>query len=122
MNEYNLKRLEHGRKLRESTTLIKCRAIVDFDDGSNWQWVHADILPKAINSEGYVEEVWIASESVFIDKQEVNGETYLLLYPNWLQVRNITKIDRFEIDGQEPSLIPSPNLVVRYRINKQQLS
>ena len=106
MNEQNLKRienerLEHGRKLRESTTLIECRAVVVDDEGLNPQWVHVDILPKAINSDGYVEEVWIASESVFIDKQEVNGETYLLLYPNWLQHRNRTRIDRFEMDKSE---------------------
>ena len=79
MNDCDQKRRELGRELRESTTLIKCRAIVKNDEGLNPQWVHADILPKAINTDGYVEEVWIASDSVFIDKQEVNGETYLLL-------------------------------------------
>ena len=122
MKKYDLERLALGRERRESTTLIKCRAIVKNNEGLNPQWVHVDILPKAINTEGYVEEVWIASESVCIDEQEVNGEIYLLLYPNWLQHRNMTKIDGFEIDGQENSLIPSPNLIVRYRIDKQKVS
>ena len=116
MNHSDLEKLEHGRELRESPNLIKCRAIVEYDDGLNWQDVHAYILPKAINSEGYVQEVWIAPESVFIDEQEVNGETYSLLYPNWLQYRNKTKIDRFKIDEQKPVLLPSPDLIVRYMI------
>ena len=46
LKKYENERLEHGRKLRESTTLIKCRAIVEFDDGSNWQPTHACIPPK----------------------------------------------------------------------------
>ena len=75
MNEQNLKRianerLEHGRKLRESTTLIKCRAIVEFDDGSNWQPTHAYIPPEKINSEGYVEEVWIDLDRLDIKQRE----------------------------------------------------
>ena len=118
MNEYNEKRLEHGRTLRESTTLIKCTAIVEFDDGSNWQWVHADIPPDKINSEGYVEEVWIASESVFTHEEEVNGEVYSLIHPNWLVVFNNARITCFEIANakQKPRLLPSSNLIVRYRI------
>ena len=73
MNEQNLKRiinerLEHGRNLRESTTLIKCLAIVEFDDGTNWQEMLAHIPPEAIDSEGYVEEVWIAPEEISIDE------------------------------------------------------
>lgn len=56
MNEQNLKRitderLENGRKLRESTTLIKCLAIVEYDDGTNWQDIPAHIPPEAINSD-----------------------------------------------------------------------
>ena len=43
MNQHNLEKLEYGRNLRESTNLIKCSAIVVFDDGSNWQWEHADM-------------------------------------------------------------------------------
>ena len=114
MNQYDQEKLEHGRELRKSTTLIKCGAIVEHDDGLNWQDVHAYILPKAINSEGYVQEVWIAPESVSIEKQEVNGKAYSLLYPDCLQYRNKTRIDRFKIDEQKPVLLPSPDLIVRY--------
>ena len=121
MNEQNLKRitdekLEHGRKLRESTTLIKCIAIVEFDDGTNWQEMLAHIPPGAINAEGYVEEVWIASEDISIDEREVNGEVYSLLSPGWILNLNIAKIGRFVVSRQELGLLPSPNLVVRYRM------
>ena len=127
MNEQNLKRiidekLEHGRKLRESTTLIKCRAIVEFDDGSNWQPTHAYIPPEKINSEGYVEEVWIDLDRLDIKQREDNGEVHYLITPGWLANLNMSRVDRFEVFEQEPSLIPDPKLIVRYRINKQQLS
>ena len=124
MNEYDLKRLEHGRKLRESTTLIKGRAIVDYDDGSNRQWELAGIPPGAINTDGYVEEVWIAPGTMSIAEEEVNGEVHLLLSPGWLTNLNLARVYGFEVFEfeQEPSLIPSPNLVVRYRIDKQLLS
>lgn len=116
MDQYTRERLEYGISLRESSQLIKSTAIVDFDDGSNWQWVHADIPLGAINSDGYVEEVWIASESVFIMEQEVNGETYSLIHPNWLVAFNNAKITRFEIHAQKPKLLPSSKLTVRYRM------
>ena len=122
MNEYKLKRLEHGLKLRESTTLIKCRAIVEFDDGSNWQPTHAYIPSEKINSEGYVEEVWINLDRLDIKQREDNGEVHYLITPGWLANLNIARVDRFEVFEQEPSLIPVPKLVVRYIINKQQLS
>ena len=59
MNEQNLKRimderLEDGRKLRETTTLIKCRAVVEYADGTNWQDILAHIPPGKIDSNGYV--------------------------------------------------------------------
>ena len=110
-------KLEYGRELQKSTNLIECRAIVEYDDGLNWQGVHAYILPKAINSEGYVREVWIASESVSIQEQKVNGKVYSLLCPDSLQYRNKTRIDRFEIHEQKPVLLPSPDLIVRYMIS-----
>ena len=124
MNEHNLKRieserLEHGRKLRESTTLIKCLAIVEYDDGSNWQEVEAYIPSEEINSEGYVEQVWIAPESIFIGTEEVNGEVYLLINSNWLVNFNSARIDRFSVSRQVVGLLPSPNLVVKYRIDNQ---
>lgn len=58
MNEQNPKRirdekLEYGRSLRGATTLIKCWAVVEFDDGSNWQEMLAYIPPGAINAERY---------------------------------------------------------------------
>lgn len=115
MDQYTCEKLEYGISLRESSQLIKCRAIVEFDDGTNWQWVHADIPPGKINSDGYVEEIWIASESVFIHEEEVSGEVYSLIHPNWLVVFNKARIDRIEIDNQKPKLLPSPNLIVRYR-------
>ena len=124
MNEQNLKRiiderLEHGRKLRESTTLIKCLAIVEFDDGTNWQEMLAHIPPGAINSEGYVEEVWIAPEETSIDEKEVNGEKHLILSTGWLLDLNIGKIGRFVVSKQEVGLLPSPNkFIVRYRMPK----
>ena len=122
MNEQNLKRiinekLENGRKLRESTTLIKCLAIVEFDDGSNWQEMLAHIPPEAINPEGYVEEVWIAPEDMSIDEKVVNGKVHFLLSTGWLVDLNIAKIGRFVVSKQELGLLPSPNLVVKYRID-----
>ena len=127
MNEHNLKRItdekrEHGRKLRESTTLIKCMAIVEFDDGTNWQEMLAHIPPEAIDSEGYVKEVWIAPEEISIDEIEVNGEVHSLLSPGWLLDLNIAKIGRFVVSKQEVGLLPNRNLVVRYRIDKQKLA
>ena len=123
MNEQNLKRitderLEYGISLRESTDFIKGHAIVEFDDGTNWQWVHADIPPGKINSEGYVEEVWVASDSVFIHREVVNGVEYSLIHPDRLVIFNKARIDRIEIDNQKPRLLPSSDLVVRYRMPK----
>ena len=126
MNEQNLeriknKRLEHGRKLQESTTLIKCLAIVEYDDGSNSQEMLTHIPPEAINPEGYVEEVWIAPEEMSIDKVEVNGKVHSLLSAVWLVDLNISKIDRFVVTKGELGLLPSPNLVVKYRIDNLQI-
>ena len=123
MNEQNLKRitderLEYGISLRESTDFIKGHAIVEFDDGTNWQWVHADIPPGKINSEGYVEELWVASDSVFIHREVVNGVEYSLIHPDRLVIFNKARIDRIEIDNQKPRLLPSSDLVVRYRMPK----
>ena len=121
MNEQDLKRitderLEYGISLRESTDFIKGHAIVEFDDGTNWQWVHADIPPGKINSEGYVEELWVASDSVFIHREVVNGVEYSLIHPDRLVIFNKARIDRIEIDNQKPRLLPSSDLVVRYRM------
>ena len=126
MNEQNLKRitderLEHGRKLRESKTLIKCLAIVEYEDGTNWQDILAHIPPDAINPEGYVEEVWIAPEDISIDEKEVNGKVHLLLSTVWLLDLNRAKIDRFNGLNDEFSLLPSLNLVVKYRIDNLQV-
>ena len=124
MNEQNRKRvieerLEHGRKHRESTTLIKCLAIVEFDDGTNWQEMLAYIPPEAIDSEGYVKEVWIAPEETSIDEKEVNGEKHLILSTGWLLDLNIAKIRRLVVSKQEVGLLPSPNqFIVRYRMPK----
>ena len=117
MDQYDRKKLEYGRYLRESEDLIECRAIVEFDGGSNWQWVHADIPPKAINDDGYVEEVWIAPETMSIDEQDINGEVHLILFPGWLVNLNIARIARIEVDEQKPTLLPSPNLMVKYRMS-----
>ena len=121
MNEHNQKRitserLEYGISLRESTDFIKGRAIVEFEDGSNWQWVHVDIPPGKIDPEGYVEEVWVASDSVFIHREEVNGVVHSLIHPNWLVAFNGAKIDRIRINDQKPPLLPSSKLIVRYRM------
>ena len=126
MNEQNLKRitderLEDGRKLRETTTLIKCRAIVEYDDGTNWQDILAHIPPEAIDSEGYVEEVWIAPEDISIDEVEVKGKVHFLLSTVWLLNLNSAKIDRFVGFNHEFCLLPNPNLVVKYRIDNLQV-
>lgn len=123
MNEQNLKRitderLAYGISLRESTDFIKGRAIVEFDDGTNWQEVHVDIPPNKIDSDGYVEEIWVASDSVFIHREEVNGVVYSLIHPNWLVAFNGSRIDRIQIDDQKPRILPSPKLIVRYRMPK----
>ena len=117
MDQYDREKLEYGRNLRESADLIECRAIVKFDNGSNWQWVHADIPPRAINDDGYVEEVWIAPETMSIDKQDINGEVHFILSPGWLANLNIARIDRIEVDEQKPKLLPSSNLTVKYRMS-----
>ena len=126
MNEQNLKRiiderLEHGRKLRESTTLIKCLAIVEYEDGTNWQDILAHIPPEAINPEGYVEEVWIAPEDISIDEKEVKGKVHFLLSSIWLLDLNNAKIDRFVVTKGELGLLPSKKLVVKYRIDNLQV-
>ena len=113
MDQYTRERLKYGIRLRESSQLIKCRAIVEFEDGANWQWVHADIPPDKINSEGYVEEVWISSESVFAHDGEFNGEVHSLIHPDWLVAFNNAKITRFEISHGK-NLHPSNKLIVRY--------
>lgn len=119
--EYLLKlkteRLEYGRNLRESPSLIKCVATVEYADGTNWQEVHACIPPKGIDDEGYVEEVWINLEEEDLRKTEANGETHLLLFHHWLTHFNLATIDRFQVEQGKPILLPSPNLVVKYRIN-----
>ena len=127
MNEQHLRRiieerLENGRRLRESTTLIKCRAIVEFDNGSNWQDMLAHIPPDGINSEGYVEEVWIAPEDMSIDETVVNGKLHFLLHTGWLVDLNIAKIDRFVVSDQELGLLPGSKLVVKYRIDNYELA
>ena len=123
MNEQNLKRitderLEYGISLRESTDFIKGHATVEFDDGTNPQWVHVDIPPNKIDSEGYVEEIWVASDSVFIHREEVNGVVYSLIHPNWLVAFNRARIARIQIDDQKLGLLPSSKLIVRYRMPK----
>ena len=117
LKKYENEKLEHGRKLRESTTLIKCRAIVEFDDGSNWQPTQAYIPPEKINSEGYVEEVWICLDPLDMERQDDNGEVHYLITPGWLANLNMSRVDRFEVFEQEPSLVPDPKLIVRYMIN-----
>lgn len=117
MDQCDREKLEYGRNLRESADLIECRAIVEFDDGSNRQWVHADIPPRAINDDGYVEEVWIAPETMSIGEQNINGEVHLILSPGWLVDLNIARIGRIEVDVQKPTLLPSPNLRVKYRMS-----
>lgn len=112
MNKHDEAKLELGRSLRESTTLIEFEAIVEYNDETNWQSVFGYIPPEKINSEGYVEEVWIASESLSVEKEEVNGEVYSLLVPGWLVDFNEARIDRFV----DPNLLPNRNLVVKYRI------
>ena len=121
MNEHNLKKIEnerlaYGISLRESTDFIKGIAIVEFDDGTNWQWIHVDIPPGKINSGGCVEEVWVASDSVFIHREEVNGVEYSLIHPDRLVIFNKARIDRIKVDDQKPSLLPSSDLVVGYRM------
>lgn len=117
MNEHDRnERLKLGRKLRESTTLTECRAYIRYDDGLNPEWQKADIPPGAINPEGYVEEVWIAPEEMSIDKVEVNGEVHLVLFPGWLTDTR-AKVESFEVFENEPYLLPSPNLSIRYRID-----
>ena len=125
MDERTREKLEYGISLRESTNLIKCIAIVEFDVGlnsqdvaPNWQWVHADIPPGKVSTDGYVEEIWIASDSVFSHEEEVNGEVYSLIHPNWLVSFNNAKITGLEIDKQKPRLLPGSNLIVRYRMPK----
>jgi len=118
MEQYTRERLEYGMSLRESAHLIKCWAYVEFDDGTNWQWVHADIPPGKINSDGYVEEIWIASDSVFSHEEEVNGDVYSLIHPHWLVAFNNARIDRIEVEKQKPKSLPSPKLIVRYRMPK----
>ena len=117
MDQYDREKLEYGRNLRESADLIECRAIVEFADQSNSQWVHADIPPRAINDDGYVEEVWIAPETMSIGEQDINGEVHLILSPGWLVDLNIARIDRIEVDAQKSTLLPSPNLRVKYRMS-----
>ena len=123
MNQDNLKRitderLEYGISLRESTDFLKGHAIVEFDDGTNWQWVHVDIPPGKIDSNGYVEEIWVTSDSVFLHREEVNGVVHQLIHPNWLVSFNRARIDRIQVDEQELGLLPSSKLIVRYRIPK----
>ena len=57
MNEALRESLKLGRKLRKKPTVIECRAIVEFKNGSNWQPLDVDIHPNKIDEEGYVEEV-----------------------------------------------------------------
>ena len=121
MNEQNQKRitderLAYGISLRESTDFIKGHAIVEFDDGTNPQWVHVDIPPNKIDSDGYVEEIWVASDSVFIHREKVNGVVYSLIHPNWLVDFNGARIARIQIDDQKLGLLPSSKLIVRYRM------
>ena len=124
MNELNLKgiteeKLEYGISLRESTDFIKGHATVEYEDGTNPQWVHVDIPPGKINSEGYVEEVWVASDSVFIHREVINEVEYSLIHPNWLVSFNGARITSIKIDDQKLGLLPSPNkFIVRYRMPK----
>lgn len=92
------KSLKLGRELRETSDLIKCTAIVEFEDGSNWQPLYADIPTEGINEQGYVEEVWI-----YVDEHEedVNGKIYSVLshgYTTFLYGVE-ARIDRFRLDG-----------------------
>ena len=119
MNKYDLERLEYGIHLREtteSTEFLKGHAFVEFDDGTNWQWIHVEIPPGKINSEGSVEEIWVSSASVFIHREEVNGVEYSLIHPNWLVSFNKARIATIKIDDQPPGLLPSSNLIVKYRM------
>ena len=107
--------LELGLSLRESTNLIECQAIVNFKSGFPWQYFNAVIPSDKIDTEGYVEEVWIKARPV---EREFNGHKYLLsdpLPPSIFQGN--AWIERFELSVQKPSLRPSEKLKVRYWID-----
>ena len=115
-NEALQRSLKLGRSLRESTTLIHCRAIVEYDNGFPWQPFHANIPPGGIDSEGYVEEVWISERLV---EHELNGERHLIMIPLPSSIyRGKARIDRFEYTPQGHTLRPSSELEVKYRIEQ----
>lgn len=115
MNQANPKNLELGRSLRGSATLIPCRAIVEYSDRSNWQPYKAVIPPGGINSEGYVEEVWIDAR---LQEREVDGEKHLIINPSPVPIISLGEcwIDRFELSPSETTLRPSSELEVKFWI------
>ena len=116
-NEQALRRsLELGFSLRESASLIHCKAIVEYDNEFPWQPFHAHIPPGGIDSEGYVEEVWISERLV---KHELNGEIYLIINPLPSSIyHGKAWIDRFEYTPQGETLFPSSEMIVKYQITE----
>ena len=117
VNEVTPESLELARKLRERNVLIHCRVIVEYKNMFPWQPFNAIIPPNAINSDGYVEEVWIEGRP---RKSEIDGDTYLVLpaLPPSIYAGEAW-IDRFELSPQDPTLRPSLKLSVKYFIEQE---
>ena len=116
VNQARPENLELGRSLRESNSLINCRAVVEFNNGDPGQYFHAVIPSNRINADGYVEEVWIDAQT--IETCDFYGETHSLIYPlNRSIFIGDAWIDSFELSPQQYRLRPSSNMLVKIRIN-----
>ena len=117
INEVPPESLELARKLRERNVLIRCRVIVEYKNTFPRQSFNALIPSNAINSDGYVEEVWIAGKA---RESEFAGDTYLVLpaLPSSIYAGEAW-IDRFELSPQDPKLRPSSKLSVKYIVEQE---
>ena len=115
MNQVTPESLELGLSLRESTNLINCRAIIEYSDGSTSHYFSAVIPPGGINSEGYVEEVWIDAR---LQEYEVDGSKHQIINPPPIPIVTSSEcwIDRFEWFPNKPLLRPSSEIDVKFRI------
>ena len=105
--------MESGRRLRTSEHPIRCSMILNtvYDEGESSHWLPWDAIipPNGIDEEGYVKEVWVQSS---VREEDLGDESQQVI--NAYVHESDQRILAFALKGNEWSLLPSPEIVVKY--------
>ena len=105
--------LENGLRLREEERPIQCSIIIStvYDGGVSHHWNPCDAIipPDGINEEGYVKEVWVRSS---VREEDLGAESQKVI--SAFVHKPDERILAFALKGNEWSLLPSPEIVVKY--------